>query len=272
METVPFELAGMTEICGAVAGVRVVGVSDWVGMRVPSGTTTGDVEALDCDVVLLACGAAELACVGVVLACGTVVVVCDAVGFSDAGMSATGIGVLACGTDVVVCDAVGFSDTGLSTTGTGVLACDAVVFSAAEVSAIGTGVLACDMTMPMLWVVSRRLEKVCVGEDADISVRKCVCECPPAGISLLVSCAGRMTLNGNGVDVSVKESLKLKSVICFVEDCERGRHSLLINPPSSPDTVVWREGANVSICDRIKQHAARRIYNLAFPSPKDDRC
>jgi hypothetical protein len=51
----------MTEICGAV-----VGVSDWVGVRVPF-KMTGGVEAMDCDSVVLVCDAAELACDGVVL-------------------------------------------------------------------------------------------------------------------------------------------------------------------------------------------------------------
>jgi thiazole synthase ThiGH ThiG subunit len=96
METVPLELAGMTEICGAV-----VGVSDWVEVRVPF-RMTGGVEAMDCDSVVPVCDAAELACDGVVLVCSAVVVACDAVGFSDAGTSATGTGVLACGADVVV--------------------------------------------------------------------------------------------------------------------------------------------------------------------------
>jgi hypothetical protein len=102
-------------------------------------------------------------------------------------------------------------------------------------------------------MLSRRLREVCVGEDADISVRKCVCECPPAQIRLLVSCAGRMTLKwDDGVDVGVKESLKSKVLFVLEEDRERGRYSLLVNPPSSPGTVVWREGANVSMCDGIK--------------------
>lgn len=112
----PFELAGMTEICGAVVGVRVVGVSDWVGVRVPF-RMTGGVEAMDCDSVVLVCDAAVLACCAVVVACNTV-------GFSDVELSATGTGMLAGGAVVVVCDAVGFSDTELSTAGTGVLACD----------------------------------------------------------------------------------------------------------------------------------------------------